>query len=73
MLMKKKKCLQRVVCQGPGALCMYMYMTIIFKYMCIDLVSQSQTLCGALLGRGNESLYKCSRSHDSMAINNKNI
>ena len=25
---------------------------------------QSQTLCGASLGGGNESLYKLSRSHD---------
>ena len=28
------------------------------------LANQSQTLCGASLGRGNESLYKWSRSHD---------
>ena len=26
--------------------------------------NQSQTSCGASLGRGNESLYKWSRSHD---------
>ena len=28
------------------------------------LANQSQTLCGALLGGSNESLYKWSRSHD---------
>ena len=28
------------------------------------LANQSQTLCGASLGRGNVSLYKWSRSHD---------
>ena len=28
------------------------------------LANQSQILCGASLGRGNESLYKWSRSHD---------
>ena len=28
------------------------------------LADQSQILCGASLGRGNESLYKWSRSHD---------
>ena len=31
------------------------------------LANQSQILCGASLGRGNESLYKWSRSHDKMA------
>ena len=30
----------------------------------IRLANQSQTSCGASLGRGNESLYKWSRSHD---------
>ena len=53
---------QGVVC--PGAI--YMYMTIIFKHFlhrnCI--ANQSQTSCGASLERGNESLYKWSRSHD---------
>ena len=28
------------------------------------LANRSQTLCGAFLGRVNESLYKWSRSHD---------
>ena len=27
------------------------------------LANQSQTVCGASLGRGNESVYKWSRSH----------
>ena len=34
------------------------------KVTCESQTSESQTLCGALLGRGNESLYKWSRSHD---------
>ena len=38
----------------------------IFKHLLIRncLANQSQILCGASLGRGNESLYKWSRSHD---------
>ena len=53
-----------VVCPCPGAI--YMYMTIIFKDLLLlnCLANQSQTSCGASLGRGNESLYKWSRSHD---------
>ena len=60
----KKNCPQRVVCPCPGAI--YMYMTIIFKHLLLRnrLANQSQTSYGALLGRGNESLYKWSRSHD---------
>ena len=38
----------------------------IFKHLLLwnRLTNQSQILCGASLGRGNESLYKWSRSHD---------
>ena len=38
----------------------------IFKHLLLRnrLANQSQILCGAFLGRGNESLYKWSRSHD---------
>ena len=37
-----------------------------FKHLLLRnrLANQSQILCGASLGRGNESLYKWSRSHD---------
>ena len=43
-----------------------MYMTIMFKQLFLRncLANQSQTLCGSSLGRGNESLYKWSWSHD---------
>ena len=52
-----------VVCPCPGAI--YMYMTIIFKHLLLNRSdNQSQTLCEASLERGNESLYKWSRSHD---------
>ena len=30
----------------------------------LSLANQAQILCGASLGKGNESLYKWSRSHD---------
>ena len=55
---------QGVVCPCPGAI--YLYMTTIFKHLLHwnRLANQSQILCGASLGRGNESLYKRSRSHD---------
>ena len=48
---------QGVVCPCPGAI--YLYMTTIFKYLLHwnRLANQSQILCGASLGRGNESLY----------------
>ena len=37
----------------------------IFKRLLLNrLANQSQILCGASLGRGNESLYKWSRSYD---------
>ena len=37
-----------------------------FKHLLLRnrFANQSQILCGASLGRGNESLYKWSRSHD---------
>ena len=37
-----------------------------FKHLLLPnrLANQSQILCGASIGRGNESLYKWSRSHD---------
>ena len=47
MVMKKN--VLGVVCPCPGAI--YMYMTIIFKH----LANQSQTLTGALLGKGSEN------------------
>ena len=51
----KNICPQGVVCPCPGAI--YMYINIIFKHLFKNrLASQSQTLCGASLGRGNESL-----------------
>ena len=50
----KKSCLPQ-----PGAI--YMYMIIRFKHLRNHLANQ--TLLGALLGRGNESLYKWPRSH----------
>ena len=60
----EKNCPQVVVCPCPGAI--YMYMTKIFKYLVSgnSWANQSQTLYGASLGRGNEMLYKWSRSHD---------
>ena len=48
---------QGVVCPCPGAI--YMYMTKIFKQNAWPIKAK---LCGASLGRGNDSLYKWSRS-----------
>ena len=50
----------------PGAIYMYMYMTKIFKHLLLRnrSANQSKTLCGASSGRGNESLFNWSRSHD---------
>ena len=64
ILLMKKIWPQGVVCPCPGAI--YLYMTTIFKHLLHwnRLANQSQILCGASLGRGNESLYKWSRSHD---------
>ena len=64
ILLMKKIWPQWVVCPCPGAI--YLYMTTIFKHLLHwnRLANQSQILCGAFLGRGNESLYKWSRSHD---------
>ena len=40
----------------PGAIYMYMYMTIIVKHLLLKrLANQSQTLSGALLGKGSEN------------------
>ena len=41
----------------PRPWAIYMYMTIIFKHLLLwnCLANQSQTLCGASLGKGNES------------------
>ena len=64
LMILKKFGPQGSVCPHPGAI--YMYITVIF----IDLLflnclaNQSQTLCGAFLGRVNEIVYKWSRSHD---------
>ena len=64
ILLMKKIWPQGVVCPCPGAI--YLYMTTIFKHLLHwnRLANQSQILCGASLGRGNESVYKWSRSHD---------
>ena len=71
----KKFCPQGVVCPCPGAI--YMYMTIIFKHLLLNrLANQSQTLCGASLGRGNEILYQGQGymiKMAAMAINIKNL
>ena len=44
----------------------YMYMTIIFKdlFLWNHFANQSQTLCGASLGKASESYYKWSRSYN---------
>ena len=54
-MVMKKKCPQGVVCPFPGAI--YMYMTIIFIHLLLlkRLANQSQTLSGALLGKGSEN------------------
>ena len=64
LMILKKFGPQGSVCPHPGAI--YMYITAIFKdlLLCNCLANQSQTLLGALLGGGNESLYKWSMSHD---------
>ena len=49
---------QGVVCPCPGAI--YLHMTTFSNIFS----TESQILCGASLGRGSESLYKWSRSHD---------
>ena len=58
ILLMKKIWPQGVICPCPGAI--YMYMTTIFKHLLHwnRLANQSQILCGASLGRGNDSLYK---------------
>ena len=60
ILLMKKIWPQGVVWPCPGAI--YLYMTTIFKFLLHwnRLANQSQIW----LGRGNESLYKWSRSHD---------
>ena len=70
---EKNKCPLGVVRPCPGAI--NMFTTIIFKHLlCNRLANQSQTLCGALLGTGYESLYKWSRSrsHDQNGRNGYN-
>ena len=64
ILLMKKIWHQGVVWPCPGTI--YLYMTTIFKHLLHwnRLANQSQILCEASLGRGNESLYKWSRSHD---------
>ena len=63
LMILKKFGPQGSVCPHPGAI--YMYITMIFKDLLRNrLANQSQTLCGAFLGRVNESLYNWSRSHD---------
>ena len=55
---------QGSVCLHPGA--KYMYNTEIFKDLLFwnRLANHSQTLCGALLGSGNEIFYKWPGSYD---------
>ena len=59
-----EKSTQGQVCPHPEVI--YMYITIIFKDLLLlnRLANQSQTSCGAFLGRKNESLYEWSRSQD---------
>ena len=54
---------KQIVSRGLSA---HVQMTIIFKQLFLRncLANQSQTVCGSLLGTGNESLYKRLRSHD---------
>ena len=55
---------------SQGELIVYQWIlrpsSTIFKDLLLRnrLANQSKILCGASLGRGNESLYKWSRSHD---------
>ena len=69
----EKKCPQGVVCPCAGAI--YMYIAIIFKHhqLCNRLANESQTLCGASLGRGNENLYNLSWSHDQDGHQQKHL
>ena len=53
---------QVVVCPCPRAI--HVYDQNIQSSFENPLANQSQTLCGAKFGRGNESLHKLSRSHD---------
>ena len=65
-LLMKKICSQGVVCPCPGAI--YLYLTTFFKHLHWNrLANQSQILCGASLGRGNESLYNCPGHMTKMA------
>ena len=50
----EKNVLRGLSAPAPG---LYMYMTIIFKHLLLgnSIAYQSQTLCGASLGKGNES------------------
>ena len=60
---------------APGLYTCISYMTIIFKHFLLwnHLVNQSQTLCGALLGRGNENGQGHMTKMAAMAINSKNL
>ena len=54
---------------SQGELIVYPYSGVsstMFKHLLLwnRFANQSQILCGASLGRGNESLYKWSRAHD---------
>ena len=47
-----------------GYICIY-YITIIFKHLLQNcMASQSQIICEASMGRGNESFFRVSVSHD---------
>ena len=51
----------------------FIYMTMIFKHHLGNrFASQSQILCGALLGRANENYINVTKMA-TMAINNKNL
>ena len=55
-----------IVYPYPGVGCRRRRHQTMFKHLFLwnRFANQSQILCGASLGRGNESLYKWSRSHD---------
>ena len=63
----RPRCLQYQWSSGSiGPLSVVCHPSTLFKHLLLGnrLADQSQILCGASLGRGKESLYKWSRSHD---------
>ena len=63
LMILKKFGPQGSVCPHPGAI--HVYYSDIQRSSLLKPLGQSKpNLCGAFLGRVNESLYKWSRSHD---------